>query len=692
MKAPAASDRLKTYRAKRDFDRTKEPKGVVHAKSGSGFVVQRHDARRLHYDLRLEFEGVLLSWAVPNGPSAVATEKRLAVRTEDHPLKYLDFEGAIPKGEYGGGTMIVWDRGDWSPMHDVKKSLAKGHLEFELKGQRLQGRWHLVRLKNRPGEKKEQWLLIKASDQYERSPSDPDVLEEKTSVLSGRANDDLKPEDIREDHKARAAAANARRAKLPKVSGVKGARKGLLLPFVEPSLAAAAERPPSGGQWRHEIKFDGYRMQARVDGREVKLLTRTGLDWTDRFSTIAAAIRDLGLGSAMIDGEIVVNDEAGVSSFNMLVSDLKDGRKDRFRYYGFDLLYFDGTDLQNATLEDRKRLLADILAAAPDGERLIYSEHFEVDGAKFFEHVSRLGLEGMVSKRFDRPYSSGRTKDWLKSKCIMSQEFVVVGYAPSTTTRSAIGSLVLGFYENGALIHAGRAGTGFSQEAAQALFAALEKIRIDKPKFGKKIVAGAENNVRWVEPRLVAEVEYRGWSNDELLKHVTFRGLREDKNPLEVRREDSGKPAAENMPAAAITHPDRVLWPAEGITKQGLADFYAEIAAWIMPHLLGRPLSLVRCPGGIAAECFYAKHAWAGLSDGVRQVELGKKEPGLVIESVAGLMALVQSNVLEIPSLGFEPGRSRAARPVDFRSRSGRGRRLERRDRCGARSARPAVL
>jgi bifunctional non-homologous end joining protein LigD len=651
MAAANKPDRLLPYRAKRDFDRTSEPKGTERGHVGSHFVVQKHDARRLHYDLRLELDGVLLSWAIPNGPSAVSTDKRLAVRTEDHPLKYLNFEGTIPKGEYGGGTMILWDRGEWLPLYDTQKSLAKGHLEFELKGERLKGRWHLVRLKNRAGEKKEQWLFIKGADEHERSGDDPSILEEQTSVLSGRANKELNSDDIRIDHKNRAKVAGARKSALPKVGVMKGARKGLLRSFVEPSLASSAEKPPAGAPWWHEVKFDGYRVQARVDGGEVKLLTRTGLDWTHRFSAIAESVRGLGLPSAIIDGEIVVNDEAGVSDFNALVGDLKSGRQDRLRCYVFDLLYFDGSDLQNAALADRKRLLAAVLEAAPGDGRLILSEHFAIDGAKFFGHVSRLGLEGMISKRSDRPYISGRSKDWLKSKCVLGQEFVVVGFVPSTTARGAIGSLVLGYYENGELIHAGRAGSGFRQDEAQALFTTLESLRIDKPKFGRRIVAGAEAGVRWVQPRLVAEVEYRGWSRDNLLRHVTFRGLREDRDAREISREDV--PRAPQMPmAAGITHPDRVLWPAEGITKQGLADFYLDIADWIMPHLAGRPLSLVRCPGGIAAECFYAKHAWAGLSEAVGRVKLGEKDPALFIRDVEGLLALVQSNALEIHPWG----------------------------------------
>ena len=350
MRSKEQSDRLDRYRERRDFTRTSEPAPATPVREGSQFVVQKHAARRLHYDLRLELDGTFLSWAVPEGPSLDPAVKRLAVRTEDHPLAYLDYEGVIPKGEYGGGTMIVWDRGDWQPLGDPRKGLQKGHLDFELHGRRLRGRWHLVRMKPRPREKTEQWLLIKAADEHARSPEAGSIVEEETtSVLSGRSNADLVATDsVRVDHRGRADVAAKRHVKLPSLQGVKGARKAILRPFIDPMLASAADKPPKGEKWRHEVKFDGYRMQARIDGDNVRLLTRKGLDWTNRFSAVAAALRELELGSAMLDGEIVVEDSTGVSRFNELVGDLKSGRQDRFRYYVFDLLYLDGNDLTGA--------------------------------------------------------------------------------------------------------------------------------------------------------------------------------------------------------------------------------------------------------------------------------------------------------------------------------------------------------
>jgi bifunctional non-homologous end joining protein LigD len=650
------SDRLRAYRSKRDFTRTREPEPDEGHIAANRFVVQKHDARRLHYDLRLELDGVLLSWAVPQGPSYSPTQKRLAVRTEDHPLKYLEFEGTIPKGEYGGGAMIVWDRGLWAPAHDPHKSLDKGHLEFTLAGERLRGRWHLVRMKTRVKTPKEQWLLIKAEDDYQRADADPDILaQETTSVLSGKTTEELEAATaVREDHRKRGAVAAARSVRLSDPRRLAGVKKALLRVFVEPCLASAAEKPPSGERWRHEVKFDGYRMQARVDADDIRLLTRTGLDWTNRFPTIADAVKSLKLGSAVLDGEIVVDDERGVSSFSELVSDLKSGRKDRMKYYLFDLLYLNGSDLRDAALADRKTMLSEILSSAPPDDRLRLSEHFEIEGPRFFDHVSRLGLEGMVSKLRDAPYRSGRSGSWLKTRCVQSQEFVVIGFVPSTASRRIVGSLVLGYYENTRLTLAGRVGSGFSQEEAGALFSALQEIRRDKTPLVETPPKEAAKGVQWVEPRFVVQVDFHTWAEDGLIRHAIYRGVREDKVVSEVVREGRSPPAtaAKAISSTALTHPDRLLWPAEGVTKQGLADYYLENADRLLPHVVNRPLSLVRCPGGVAETCFYAKRAWAGLTGAVRQIETGKREQSLVVDDIEGILALVQANVLEIHPWG----------------------------------------
>ena len=652
---------LKDYARKRDFARTPEPKPTraAAAREGHGFVVQKHDARRLHYDLRLELDGVLKSWAVTRGPSLTVGEKRLAVRTEDHPLKYLDFEGNIPKGEYGGGSMIVWDRGRWEPEGDPHKGLTKGHLAFSLAGVRLNGRWHLVRMKPKPGERSEPWLLIKSEDEFARPPGSAEITDEATtSQKSGRTNQELATSgEVRADHKARALAAKARKLALPDIAKLRGARKGFLPTFLEPTLASPCDKPPSGPKWIHEIKHDGYRIQARVDGRTVRLLTRKALDWTERFESIARAVRGLGLGSALIDGEIIVEDAGGLSNLNGLQADLKSGRQDRFRYFVFDLLYCDGFDLTAVPLIERKALLQQVMTGVSPAAPLRFSEHLETDGPIMLEHSCRLGLEGIISKRKDLPHRSGRSEDWLKSKCWQSQEFVILGYVPSTAGSALAGSLALGYYDGGQLAYAGRVGTGWSTSQAASLRADLDKLKTARPKLKTPLPAGADKGVVWAEPRLVCEVEYRDWTSDGLIRQSSFKGLREDKPAEEVVLEAGGRQAKPHPRAAKpadvrLTHPERILWPEPGITKQGLADFYTEVAEWILPHIAGRVLSLLRAPSGVGEKGFFAKHPWAGLTDAVRRVDVGETEPMLAVDDLAGVLNLVQASVVEIHPWG----------------------------------------
>ncbi len=649
---------LEKYAQKRDFGRTPEPGVSGGAGDGHQFVVQRHDARRLHYDLRLELDGVLKSWAVTRGPSLTLGEKRLAVRTEDHPVDYLDFEGNIPKGEYGGGSMIVWDRGRWLPQEDPHRGLQKGHLAFTLDGTRLQGLWHLVRIRPRKGEKTEPWLLMKAEDEFARHPGDPEITdEETTSYLSGRTNEELAAAgDIRADHAARTRVARARKRLLPDPGKVPGARKKLLPAFLEPSLASPCEKPPSGPKWIHEIKHNGYRMQARIDGGAVRLLTRKALDWTERFASIAAAIGEVGLASGLLDGEVVVEDASGITRFNNLQADLKAGRQDRFHYFAFDILYCEGFDLTKAALIARKDLLQRILAGLPAGSPIRFSEHLEVDGPTMLEHSCRFGLEGIISKRKDQPYRAGRGDHWLKSKCIDRQEFVILGYVPSSADSRSVGALALGYHADGRLMYAGRVGTGWSADQARSLRDELEAIIASKPLLANRLPAGAEKGVRWVEPRLVAEIEFREWTHDRMLRAASFKGLREDKPAADIVLEaapKTGKAAAgRDLGKVRLTHPERILWPEPGITKQGLAEFYAEIADWILPHVTGRPLSLLRCPSGTGATCFFAKHPWQGLDDSVGRVEVGEKEPMLVIDDLSGLLNMVQAGVVEIHPWG----------------------------------------
>lgn len=660
---------LETYRRKRDFKATSEPKGKASRKIGNSFVIQKHDATRLHYDFRLEMNGVLKSWAVTKGPSLIVGEKRLAVHVEDHPLEYGDFEGTIPKGEYGGGTVIVWDRGTWTPVHDAAKGYVKGHLEFELNGQKLRGHWHLVKMHGKPGEKRENWLLIKGDDAEARADGAPDILEESPeSAKTGRQLAEVAGEPPGWSSKTGKIAKKPRSKVKPEttpgaeveasdVAGSKGAKKAALPTFLEPTLATLVNAPPAGERWIHEIKFDGYRLQARLEAGRVKLLTRSGLDWTKKFGKdVVSALQALPVGTALIDGELVVENGSGASDFSALQADLSEGRSDRFAFYAFDLMHLDGYDLTAVPLIKRKELLEQLLADQPGILR--YSGHFGENGALVLRHACRLSLEGVVSKLRDGPYRAGRSKAWVKSKCSARQEFVVAGYVPSTTSRRAIGSLVLGVHDRGELKHVGRVGTGFTTALAEELFRKLERIRTPESPFADRITADEARRVRYVRPELVAEVEFRAWTGDGHLRHASFRGLREDKSAREIEREAPQTPTATSRPARRsikLTHPDRVYWPEEGVTKEGLADYYTEAWRYIAPFIVGRPLALLRCPNGISGESFFQKHAWKGLNSKIALVDDPKakgEEPLIAIDDLDGLIALVQSAVLEIHPWG----------------------------------------
>ncbi|MGH6934719.1 MAG: DNA ligase D, partial [Methylocella sp.] len=462
--------------------------------------------------------------------------------------------------------------------------------------------------------------------------------------------------EIRKDHAARIGVAQARKASLPNIGELSGARAGLLPAFLEPSLAMPCEKPPSGSSWIHEIKYDGYRMQARIDGRKIRLLTRKGLDWTARFQSIAEALKALALASALLDGEIVIEDASGISSFNDLQADLKAGYSDRFRYIVFDVLYCEGFDLTKVVLRDRKDLLQQLVAILPSGSPIRFSEHLGADGPTMLEHSCRLGLEGIISKRADLPYRSGRGDHWLKSKCVERQEFIILGYVPSTAASRSVGSLALGYLDTGKFVYAGRVGTGWSQEQARSLRDELETIGAAKPPFAKPLPAGAEKGVRWAEPRLICEIEYRGWTEDRLLRAAAFKGLRDDRPAEDIVLEELPKRSRLRIPpdlgGIRLTHPERILWDEAGITKQGLAEYYADIAKWILPHISGRPLSLLRCPSGTTAKCFFAKHPWQGSGASVSCVDTGDKEPMLVVGDLKGLISLVQAGVVEIHPWG----------------------------------------
>ena len=650
---------LDAYKAKRDFSKTPEPPGRRRkAKAGNSYVIQKHAARRLHYDFRLELDGVLKSWAVPEGPSLVPGQKRLAVEVEDHPLEYGGFEGVIPKGEYGGGTVMIWDRGTWTPEFDPDAGYRKGHLKFQLAGEKLTGLWHLVRMAPKPREKQPAWLLFKSEDAAARTADAPDILAEMPrSVTTGRTMEEIARDQDRvwspgQGEITRKPASRKRRKPVLNPADLPNANPGELPSFVAPCLPSTVEKAPSGPDWLHEIKYDGYRVQLRIADGRVIVRTRQGLDWTERFETIAKAAVALPLTSGLIDGEIVAQTETGIASFRGLIEALRSGAGN-LAFYAFDLLFVDGFDLRDAPLAERKATLGKLLAANGDHSRIRFSEHLGGDGDAILRHACRLGLEGIVSKRAAAPYRSGRVKTWLKVKCAEHGPFVVAGFIPSTVAKKAIGAIVLGEYAAGKLVASGHVGTGFSADEAKDLFQKLDPLRTNVPAF-KDELADAKK-VRWVEPALVAEIEYRGRTGSARIWHAVYKGLVEGGEPKEVVRPASG-PASGGPPSdpnVKLTNPARLLWPEEGITKQGLADFYTEIAGWILPHIQGRPLSLVRCPGGVHEQCFFQKHAWAGLGQAVRQVPVpGENEPMLAIDGLAGLLELVQASVLEIHPWG----------------------------------------
>jgi bifunctional non-homologous end joining protein LigD len=720
---------LQVYHRKRKFDVTPEPRGRQARGKGNQYVIQKHAARRLHYDLRLELDGVMKSWAVTKGPSLVPGEKRLAVQVEDHPIEYNTFEGTIPQGEYGGGAVMIWDRGRWYPEGDPHQGLKKGRLTFKLEGEKLDGTWHLVRMRGRPNEKKASWLLIKARDEAARDAKDPDILEEMAeSVVSGRSIEEIAQgkgkkrvwhsnRSVKDNVKAAATrrnsgaspAARRKSARSPSRASVRKKAKsktktkesrsagGPLPDFVSPSLATLRTAAPSGAGWVHEIKFDGYRIQARLDRGEVRLLTRKGLDWSGKFPNVAAAVAKLPAETALIDGEIVVEDERGLSNFSMLQVALKEGRRDAFVYYVFDLLHLDGRDLRELPLIERKAELKRLIdAAKAAGNTIRYSEHFDEDGALVLQQACRMTLEGIVSKRADAPYRSGRVETFIKTKCSNAQEFVVGGYSPSTAMPRAIGALAVGYYDKGRLTYAGRIGTGYSHAVAKDLWKRLHALEIDKPPFDQIPRAEARRrDVNWVEPKMVIESQFRGWTHDGLVRQAAFKGVREDKPAKEVVRElpavldkpaktpddraqaakvaaeatkimakkskakaaaggrqraakpVSGKPGKESD--VRFTHPDRVYWVDVGVTKQDLAEYYRSVWEWMAPHVVDRPLALVRCPEGTKGECFFQKHASAGLTEkNLRTVIDSKKRQIIAIEDLDGLLSLVQAGVLEV--------------------------------------------
>ncbi len=664
---------LATYRSKRNFAKTAEPEDEPVAPSNRlRFVVQKHAARRLHYDFRLELDGVFKSWAVTRGPSLDPRDKRLAVEVEDHPLAYGDFEGTIPKGEYGGGTVQIWDRGCWEPEGEVppQQALAKGELKFRLDGERLKGGWVLVRMKrDRDGGKRSNWLLIKHRDATARDGGGAGALADDRSVASGRAMAEIaagrgpgpKPFLLR-------------RKKTAAPDAVWHSSAGAPPDFVPVQLCRLVGRPPAGEGWAHEIKFDGYRIQLRVARGAATLKTRKGLDWTDKFPAIAEAAA--ALPDALIDGEVVALNDNGIPDFSALQAALSERDTGELVYFAFDLLFAQGEDLRPKPLAERKRRLAALLRAARR-PRLRYVEHFATGGEAMLESACRAGLEGIVSKRLDAPYASGRGTAWTKAKCRPGHEVVIGGWSGDG---ERLRSLLVGVRRGDHLAYVGRVGTGLGADTVAALMPRLKALAADTSPFRGDGAPRGGPGIRWVRPELVAEIEFAGWTDAGIVRQAAFKGLRLDKPADEVEAEIPA-PAATPIAAPAsppparppsqsraevlgvvITHPDKALWPDGGdgrpVTKLDLAEYLAAVAERMLPHIEGRPCSIVRAPDGVAAAHFFQRHAGPGSSKYFTAAQVGaERKPYLQLDRREALIAAAQSAGLEFHPLNCAPGR-----------------------------------
>jgi bifunctional non-homologous end joining protein LigD len=747
--ADIVDEQLARYRAMRDFTGTPEPAGGSAAKkkgpakSGTKivkdstkaarnsaselpFVIQKHAASHLHYDFRLGWNGVLKSWAVPKGPSYSTKDKRLATQVEDHPIEYGGFEGIIPQGRYGGGTVMLWDMGIWEPQAghtDVDAGLRDGSLKFTLHGKKMKGNWALVRMGGKAaGKQKANWLLIKEHDSFERAEGETSIEdEEPNSAATGRSMEEIahaedhvwnsdhpeKKKQLEKKSQLKPAGAKPVRRVVSKTHSavgegvafdLKGYAKEKLPAFIPPQLAMQTEKPMEQpidqAGWLHELKLDGYRIQARKNGSEVQLFTRTGLDWTHRMKAISAEVASLAAESAILDGEVVVLERDGTTSFAKLQAAFREGEKHTLTYFVFDLLHLNGHNLRNGELVARKALLARLLEGSHEEHPDIQlSEDISGRGKDVFEKACQLHAEGIVSKRAAGKYISGRTRDWQKTKCAYSQEFVIGGFTLPSNGIRGVGALLLGYYDGGKLIYAGRTGTGFTQKTHGMIREQLERLRVKTAPF-EAMPAEARKGALWVKPKLVAEVNFATWTADDLVRQAAFKGLREDKPAKDVRREgelpvrekpielsashgaqssnaakrasktDSVQPAkasnARSSPehaAVRLTHPDKILDSESGLTKQQLADYYWTIAEHMLPQIANRPISLVRCPEGSTKPCFFQKHGNAMLPQGIETVNVpdkktGKLEPYITIATRESLAEVAQMGVLEIHPWG----------------------------------------
>ncbi|MGC1302263.1 MAG: DNA ligase D [Caulobacteraceae bacterium] len=692
--APA---KLARYQQMRDFDQTAEPSGrnaKVVKSNQLRFVIQKHAATRLHFDLRLEHDGVFKSWAVARGPSLDPHDRRLAVEVEDHPLDYGDFEGTIPKGQYGGGTVQLWDRGYWAPepgFEDIDKALKAGELKFVMEGERLHGGWVLVRLRDDGKSKRNNWLLIKHQDSAAVEENGGALAAEDRSIASGRRMAEIAEGEgraatpfmtvaktaadavwrSRENPSSTAAAS-------PKIGKAKGGARpaaeatGAIPKFVEPQLSKSLEKPPQGSGWAHEIKFDGYRMQLRAVGSRATLLTRKGLDWSAKFPAIVTA--GAKLASSLIDGEVVALDRTGAPDFAALQVAISDEKTDNLIFFVFDLLFAGGEDLRALPLLERKARLKVLVEGAPANIR--YVDHFVTAGDAVLQSACRMDLEGIVSKKLDAPYQSGRSETWAKSKCRQGHEVVIGGW---TMTGDAFRSLIAGVYRDGQLIHVGRIGTGFGRDKVAALLPRLRRLEIDRTPFSGAGAPKKVPGVHWVRPELVAEIEYAGFTGDGAIRQAAFKGLREDKpagdveadTPAAARAADLAEPtptAASTVAprgsavvmGVALSHADKALWPdandGRPVTKLDLAHYYEAVGEWMIRHIRGRPCSMIRMPDGVGGERFFQRHASRGRSSLFTEVEVfGDHKPYLQLDRVEAMVAAAQIGSVELHPWNCEP-------------------------------------
>ena len=656
---------LSTYWKKRDFGVTSEPRGEVVRKGKQlSFVIQKHAASRLHYDFRLELEGTLKSWAVPKGPSFDPTVRRMAVHVEDHPLSYGSFEGVIPKGQYGAGTVIVWDRGTWVPVEDPVEGYRKGKLKFDLHGEKMHGRWNLVRINARRDERQEPWLLIKENDEEARPASEYDVVEAMPdSVLGGTRKD-------REAKKVKTAKAPRKKARAKdEGAAVPAGAKAAKLPVaLFPQLATLVDEVPSGDGWVYELKFDGYRIVTRIEDGDVRLFTRNGNNWTGKMKSLADEIAKLGLASAWLDGEVVVMNAKGVPEFQLLQNAFESSKTKDIVYFVFDMPYFGGYDLTRVPLVERRELLRKVLEtnASP---RIRFSETFDVDAKELLDNACKRGLEGLIGKRANAPYTSTRSSSWVKLKCTKRQEFVIAGFTDPKGSRQGFGSLLLGVHDDaGRLRYAGSVGTGFNDAGLRELHKKLKSLETQKDPFFER---ARDVKGHWVKPKLIAEVAFTEWTSDDRIRHPVFHGLRTDKDPQAITREREQhvdekpgqtrfpakrKTAAattprEASPALKITHGDRVIDPESKATKLEVVEYYAAIAEHMIPHLEGRPIALVRAPTGITGQLFFQKHTEKVNIPGIKQLDRSfwPGHPAMIeVATRETLIAAAQVNVIEM--------------------------------------------